>query len=215
VRKLTPVVAEAIEENSLAGQIVNAASFREGPVAAGELLTLLADLGEGECQVSFDGAPVPLLYVSVSQANFQAPYAIAGKDSTRIELRLKGKTRLTRSVQVSAAAPGIFMADGGSGQAAAWLEDGTQNSILNAAPRDSLLKFFVTGEGLLSSQKPLAASAAGMPAELVSAATAPGLTGVLQVTIRLPGAWTPSGVQPLVFTAGGVESQPGVTVVLR
>src|SRR5258708_4928164 len=103
---------EAIDESSLtidsnSGQarqnkVLNAASFTEGPLAPGEIISIFGDnIGPatpaasspddagfipkdlGGVAVSFDGALAPLLYASSSQINAIVPFAVADKASSQ------------------------------------------------------------------------------------------------------------------------------------
>jgi len=106
---------EAIDESSLmidsnSGQarqnkVVNAASFTEGPVAPGEIITIFGDnIGPvtpaastpgddgfipkalGGVAASFDGALAPLLYVSSSQINAIVPSPLRQRSARRRSL---------------------------------------------------------------------------------------------------------------------------------
>ena len=168
VRLLSPTwepVAAAMETLT----IVNAASMLPGPIAPGQIVSILgsrlgpqaeasAKLDESgslprrlnDVEVLWDGKPGPLLYASGAQLNAQVPYAVASQKETQIEVRYKGRPVATQTVSVAEAAPALFTLEGGRGQAAALNEDGTLNSPSNPAARGSIITLFATGEGLLA-----------------------------------------------------------------
>ena len=168
---------EAIDELSLkidpnSGQarqnrVVNAASFVDGPVAPGEIISIIGDqIGPPAPAVSsanadgliprvlagvgasFDGTLAPLLYASSSQINAIVPFAIAGQPSTRAQVTYNGSTVLALSLPVRGAAPALFTFDpSGSGQAAALNQDFGINSSGNPAGKGSIVMLFATGAG--------------------------------------------------------------------
>ena len=94
--------------------VVNAASFVDGPVAPGELITIFgAGLGPTEgalgqlnnagrvdnslagTMVLFDGVPAPLFFVRDDQINAQVPYGVDGKNATSLQV-VYGTTRPAR-----------------------------------------------------------------------------------------------------------------------
>jgi uncharacterized protein (TIGR03437 family) len=168
IRKLTPsttAIAAPIAVPSTA-TLVNAASLRAGPVAPGEILSILADdIGPtvgafgafeaagaldtllGETQVLFDGLPAPLIYVQQSQIKVQVPYEVATVASTHVQVFHSGKLQVDVSLPVTPAAPGVFTLSGGTGPAQIFLQDGSLNSATNPADPDSIITIFATGEG--------------------------------------------------------------------
>lgn len=164
IRVLTPALEP--EPVTLAeGAVVHAATLRPGPVAPGQLVTILAP-GAGPArdsgprfepggrlatrleglEVLWDGKPGPLLYASRDEIRAQAPYAIAGQKETVLEVRLNGELRFASTLPVVEASPALFTV--GDGLVAALNEDGTANSPSNPAARGSIVTFFATGEGL-------------------------------------------------------------------
>jgi len=117
------------------------------------------------------------------------------------------------SSKVVSAAPGIFTVSNGSGQAAAGNEDGTVNSVLNPAPRGSIVTLYATGEGQNVSAVGL--KIGGYIAELLYAGPAPGFQGLMQINARVPGGFAPTGIQPVVLSIGTATSQGGVTIAVK
>ncbi len=150
----------------LATSIVNAASLTGGPVAAGEIVTLLglnlgphspAHLslgGDGKVTTSlaglrvlFDGIPAPLLYAADVQVNAVVPYEIAGRAAVPVAVEFNGQ-RFSTGIPVAASAPALFTADGtGRGQARATNQDGSPNGTAHPAPRGWAVRFLATGVG--------------------------------------------------------------------
>ena len=156
------VLAGTSERLSEAG-VLNAASLTAGPVAPGEIVTLLghgigpafravpeagpSSLALGGTSVWFDGKQAPLLLASSGQINAIVPYSVAGQ-TTEIVVRKEGLTAATASVPVGPAAPGIFVLSGnGVGPAAILNEDSTVNSAANPAQRGAVISIFATGAG--------------------------------------------------------------------
>ncbi len=147
--------------------IQNAASFRGGPVAPGEIVTIypanagppalvgaqltserrIATLLAGT-RVLFDDVAAPLVYVVRGQISAVVPYDVAGRAFTRIVVEFNGVRSRPVAIPVVAAAPGIFTANGsGSGAAVVVNQDGSLNGPASPAPRGTIVIFFATGEG--------------------------------------------------------------------
>jgi uncharacterized protein (TIGR03437 family) len=212
--------------------VVNAASLNPGAVAPGEAITifgsglgpqtgagavidptgLLANLLEGT-EVRFDGVPAPLYYAQANQINVQVPYTVAGNTLTHIEVFYQGVSVNTADVAVAAAAPGIF--------SPAVNQDGSYNSQDNPAQRGTFLTFYATGEGLTNGPNlsglpaaapypqpdlPVTVTVSGVTAQIAWYGSAPGLVGLLQANIRVPGGYVPAGAVPLELTVGTAVS---------
>ena len=224
VRMLTPVSA-----GIAVTAVTNAASNLPGAVAPGEMVVLYGS-GLGAVQaVLFNGVAGPLLYATPGQVGAVAPYALNG-GTVQVVVQSAGATSAPVAVAAAATAPGVFTADGsGRGQAAAVNQDGTSNATASPAPAGSVLSLYATGEGQTSPAgvdgKPAAAplpqplapvtvTIGGVSAQVLYAGGAPGqIAGLMQVNVVVPSGL--SGAVPLVLTAGGVPSQPGVTVAVR
>jgi uncharacterized protein (TIGR03437 family) len=148
--------------------ISNGASFAEGPIAPGELITLRGTgLGPATAtiglpgpdgllptqlngvQVTFDGVPAPILYAQAQQVNVQAPFELL-QSSTKIQVSYNTVTTNPTTVAVQSAAPAIFHVDPTSSQGAILNQDNTSNSPSNPAPRGSYVSVYGTGGGLTS-----------------------------------------------------------------
>ncbi len=168
---------EAVDESSFvvdpnSGETVpnhalNAASFAEGTVAAGEIFTIFStNIGPptpafavvsangliskklAGVTAFFDGTAAPLLYVSSTQMNAIVPFAVDGQSSTHVVVNYNGNVVWEAGLAVSYTAPGLFTADSsGAGQAAALNQDFGMNSSTNPAAKGSIVMLFATGAG--------------------------------------------------------------------
>ena len=195
---------------------------------------LLASTRSGTA-VLFNNIPAPLLFVEGSAVSGIAPYEIAGLSNVQVVVEVEGQRSAPMTVVVQATSPGVFSLNySGTGQAVAdqYINgQGTLNSSGNPLPAGTLVSIYVTGEGqtvpagtdgLFSSTvvpKPVASvsvSVGGVPQTNINyAGEIPGDPGgVMQVNFFLA-AGTPSGMQPVTVTVGGVASQSGLTLVVQ
>jgi uncharacterized protein (TIGR03437 family) len=225
-----PVVVTA----PLALTVENAASQIAGPVAPGELVTITgAGLGPqagaggtydssgllanqlAGTEVRFDGVPAPLLYAQSGQINVQVPYTVSGNGTTHMEVFYQGRSVGTLDLTVAANSPAVF--------STIVQQDGTFNSQTNPAPHGTFLTFYATGDGIEYGPDlaglpaaapypypvlPVTVTLAGMAAQVTYAASAPGLVGILQVNLLVPGSYVPSGAVPLILMVGTVQAPP-------
>jgi len=184
-------------------------------------------------RVLFDGIPAPILYSSETRMDVVAPYAIAGRPSTRVQVENSGARSESLELTLSPdAAPGIFSLDGsGRGQAAALNENGTVNGPSNPASQTGVLVFYATGEGqirpvgqdgriiatdLRVPVLPVAVNIGGVPVEVLYAGSAPNLvSGVMQVNVRLNSEVPRGAAVRLELRVGPAPSQAGLTVAIQ
>jgi len=159
------VTAVATPTIAVAG---NGASFLPGPIAPGELITIVgANMGPAtpasfrlnsvgaidpilaETQVLFDNIPGTVLYTSQTQVNVIVPYGIFGRLSTRMTISYRGQISSALELRIADSSPGIF-AIGGSTQGAIVNQNNTVNTASNPAPKGSVVTVYVTGEGQTS-----------------------------------------------------------------
>jgi uncharacterized protein (TIGR03437 family) len=159
LRKLTDLETPG-EPFLSASCVLNAASFvshiesGQPGVSPGEIVTLKGTgLGPAAAaldgtQVLFDGAPAPLLYVQDAQINAVAPYSIAGKAQTVIQVKYNGQTTRDVTIPVSPVSPALFEQPNGI----PWVlnQDGTVNSASSPVARGGFLTFYLTGGGQTS-----------------------------------------------------------------
>jgi uncharacterized protein (TIGR03437 family) len=100
----------------------------------------------GGVQLTIDGIPAPLLYVSASQINTVAPVELNGSAPVSLQLTV-GTTPLPPfRLVIDPAIPAVFRLPGGN--AAAINQDGTLNSQSNPAKAGSIVSVWATGVGL-------------------------------------------------------------------
>lgn len=145
--------------------VVNSASYLEGAVAPGELITIFganlgpttqagAELSAGHVtdvaantQVVIGGVAAPILFASSTQINTIVPFEISGS-TAQLQVMYQGQTTASVSVNVQPASPAVFSADStGGGQGAILNQDGTVNSPTNPAARGSVVVLYATGAG--------------------------------------------------------------------
>jgi len=247
--RLESLLADQPPSFTAAG-VVNAASYASGGVSPGEILTLFGsrmgpamltgltvtggkvDSLLAETRVLFDGIAAPLVYVWDKQVSAVAPYEIAGKESTQVEVEYRGKRSASVSIPVVPAKPGIFALDAtGQGPGAILNQNFSVNSADNPESIGNVVQIFATGAGLMDPAVPNG-TLVGLPLPRVRlpvsvriggidvldvqyAGGAPTLVaGVLQVNAKIPAGVTPGNV-PVVIIIGGVESQANLTVAVK
>ena len=118
--------------------IVNAASFDDGAVSPGEIMSIFGlRLGPpagaglvlnggrvsteaGGVRVWFDTTPAPILFARDDQVNVVAPFSIAGKQTVQVQIEWRGAWSRPIRLPVAAANPGLLTLDqSGQGQIAA------------------------------------------------------------------------------------------------
>jgi uncharacterized protein (TIGR03437 family) len=127
--------------------------------------------------------------------------------------------------------PGMFTSNqSGTGQIAAFNQDGSLNSASKPAARGSVVSLYATGAGLWDRsvpngaimdanlarpQLPVYVRIGTEPVEVVYAGSAPTLVnGGLQVNIRIPDT-AESGNQPIKLIVGTSASAPGTTIAIQ
>ena len=212
IRALTPQADAA--EVAVSPTIVNAASLAPGSIAPGEIVMLFgAGFEAAQTKLLFNGEPATILNAGPGQIDALAPADLSPNSIIQLSIAVSGSQIATLPVPVVAAAPGIFTTGNGSGPAAANNQDGSVNSESNPAARGSVISFYATGGG--SDLGSVTVEIGGYAAQVPYAGPAPGFPGLIQINAQIPAGFLPPGVQPLVMTAGGSASQPGVTIAIR
>jgi uncharacterized protein (TIGR03437 family) len=218
-----------------------AGPYLDGQVAPGEIISLYGtNLGPDQAvalkldssgfittelagvQVTFDGIPAPVIMAQRNQLNVQAPYEIAGKNVTAMQITSAAGTSQSCPLQVAVSEPGILTVD--TLYAAAINQDGSINTQYNPAPQGSIITLFATGTGLwngdlktgqvasaslVSPQSPVKVliSSNLVEAEVLYAGSAPTLTdGVVQLNIRLPIASAYNLITQFILQVGDAQS---------
>ena len=149
-----------------AAGIVSAASFQNGNVSPGEILTIFGKaLGPsdgiglgidangdvatqlGPTRVLIDGQPVPMVFAQRNQVSAVAPFSLTAPSAT-IQVEVDGNTSDAVVLPVAAARPGLFsLTQTGTGQGAILNQDNSVNGPQNRATRGSVIQIFATGGG--------------------------------------------------------------------
>jgi uncharacterized protein (TIGR03437 family) len=228
--------------------VVNAASGVSGAVSPGEIVVIFGS-GLGPAQltqcpvntqgnigtqcagtnVSFNGAPAPIIYTKETQVAAIVPYSVSGA-TAQATVTYQGQTTSVFSVNVASVAPGIFTLDStGKGQAAAVNQDGSINTVGHPAPIGSYISLFATGQGQTSpagndgqpAQVPLpqpilpvTVTIGGQTVIPQYAGGAPGeVAGLMQVNVRIPSGIQTGDAVPVTLQVGNASSQT-VTIVV-
>jgi uncharacterized protein (TIGR03437 family) len=168
IRKLT---APGTAQISAAG-VVNAASFKSGSIAPGEMVSIfgsgigpatgagaqltsagLVSTSVAQTQVLFGGTAAPLIYVSSGQINAVVPYEVAGQSTVPLQVQYQGAGSNSAALNVAATSPAIFVISpqGQTPQQGAILnQDSSINGASNPAAAGSVIQIYATGEGVTS-----------------------------------------------------------------
>src|SRR5205823_4771703 len=131
--------------------------------------------------VLFDGVPAAVMATQASQIQVVAPYALAGKTTTVIQVEYKGRKTNPITVRVADTAPGILtQASNGKGQAQINNADGSVNAPGNGAGASTTVVIFGTGEGQTDP---------------------PGIDGKIATDIQ------PTPVNPVSVQIGGIQAE--------
>ncbi len=214
-----------------AAGLVNAATYLSGAVAPGEIIAIFGAGYAAPMRVLFDGVAAPVLYVTERQVGAVVPFGVAGKSVVRVQLEQAGRMSNSITVNVAAAAPGLFTAAAsGRGSGAILNSDGSLNGDGNPAERGSIVVLWATGFGEMRpglrdgelAGAPYAEPVNGYVVrigervcEVLYGGAAPGLVaGVVQLNVRVPGDIGP-GVMPVSVEVGGVKSPRTVSLAVR
>ncbi len=242
----TPSSAPGIDAPEIdGGCVVNAASYLSivasgypgGAVAPGEIISVFgAGLGPANgvgavvdskgrvattlasVTLTFDGVPAPILYAQASQINAIVPFEVSGKQTTQLQLKYQGASSNVATLLVTDSAPGIFtMGALGSGQAAAFNQDGTLNSSSNPASKGSIVSVWATGLGLLDASYSDGQIVAGplgklvIPAVVYIYAEQPAVQYIRTSTHR---DWSAGAIQLNVVVPPDAPSGPSVPIYI-
>jgi endo-1,4-beta-xylanase len=181
----------------------------------------------GNVQVTVNGTPAPLYYVSPGQVDFQIPYSVA-PGSALVQVTSNGTAGRSAAITVQPAAPSILTYVDGSGNTRAVVQnqDYTINSATNCAAPGSYLTAYLIGSGPLNHPIPTGAAAPSSPlssetltttatmgttaATVTFAGMAPGFVGLMQVDLQAPNV---SGDLPLQIQVGTFASNQGLVCV--
>ncbi len=190
--------------------------------AAAASPSLPVALGGASVVFEAGGLSVPgrLSYASGGQLNVQVPWELDGRSSAQMRVLVDGFESESYTLPLASYAPAVFEANG----LAAALDSGYR-LITNGNParRGQPVQLYVNGLGPVDNQPasgepspaehlartrvPAVVTIGGKPAQVLFSGLAPNLVGLYQINAMVP-ADAPSGSQPVVIGAGGVESKP-------
>lgn len=223
----------AAQAQTVVQAVTDAASFAPR-VAPGELATIfgsnLANFTQpasgfplpktmGGATVYVNNAPVPLLYVSQTQINFQVPSSLAAGTANMYVNRSGGQSALFKFT-VLANSPAIFQDTSNHAIAQNANNNYSTNSASDPVASGDVLVVYLTGQGAVDNpvadgtatpDSPTASATAtatatigGMSATVQFVGLTPGFTGLAQANIVVPALATAD--YPLVITVGGYVS---------
>jgi uncharacterized protein (TIGR03437 family) len=204
IRVLTP--AAVTDRTPTIVSMMNAASYSDGPISPGEMVTILGTgIGPataagatmdpatgklftniGGVQVLFSGVPAPMIYASSTQVSAVAPYEIASFANPSVRIQYLGETSNADQVTLATTAPGLFTQNSsGSGPGAILNQDNSLNGPGHPAAKGSIVQVYMTGEGQTS------------PA---------GITGSITTATLPPPQVTPAPMQLITVLIGGQQA---------
>ncbi len=220
--------------------VLNAASLLPGPIAPGEVVTLLGNsfrMGDSrrvsDTTVLVNGTPAPVLYASTNQVNVIIPQSTTPAVPAVLSVLYLNQSMATVSVPVTDVAPGIFtQVSTGVGTGAILNQDYSLNSESQPADRGSSVMIFATGSGVMnppladgqitpsttnsSPIVPVSVQIGGIDAPVSYAGAAPSLiAGILQVNCQVPMEVMPGPAVPVILQIGTGASQTGVTMAIK
>jgi uncharacterized protein (TIGR03437 family) len=230
--------------------VANAASYSSTAVSPGEIVTIFgSNLGPASLalyqlnggafpvsiagtQVLFDGTPAAMIYASPGQVSAVAPYGLAGKTTTNVQVQYQGAASSGVAAPVQAATPGIFSLDAsGLGPGAILNQDSSLNGGPNPAAKGSVVAIYCTGSGVTNPAStdgaitgtplPLltgnvSVTIGGIPANVLYSGGAPqAIAGLTQINVEVPAAVTAGPSVPVVVQVGTAQSQAGVTMAVK
>jgi uncharacterized protein (TIGR03437 family) len=207
--------------------IVNAASFKSGGLAPGEIVDIWGrGFGPSDVRVLFDGTAASIIHSLPDRVAAVVPYSVV-QDQTRVEVEYQGFRTNAAELPVVAAAPGIFTdASNGSGMVAGGvlLDNGSWVRIGPArwAIRGTYVCLYITGEGRIYERTPFPGPVGPVTVRFGGVASH-GLdnwvglvyNGVTQVNAYVPHSVVPGPAVPVEISVGGVPAQSGVTIPVQ
>lgn len=173
--------------------VSNAADSEQKTLVAGSFATIMGTRLTGNTlKVTFDGVPAAVTYASEKQLNVIVPAEMAGKQTASLVVSVDGTASAPVTVNLGIAAPAIF-------PGAVLNQDNTVNGASAPAATGSVVQVFATGlpaAGVITAK----VHDVAIPVPVYGGA-APGMPGVQQVNIQIPG-YLPT-MQTYVYVCGG------------
>ncbi len=240
---LTAPPPPALTDNA----VVNGATFaRNVAIAPGAIVTIFGtNLASGPAtatltplpitlggtSVTFNGEPVPLIYVSPTQINAQAPFDMA-TGLVKVQVQRGTVTSAVTNSNAALYSPGIFIVNGTTGEGA--ILHATNNALVSTtapARGGEYISIYATGLGpvkipvaagnVAPSTPPFAETMAqpvvmigNQQAVVTFSGLAPGFFGLYQINAIVPGS-VAAGMQTVQVNMGGYTSNTAMMAVTR
>lgn len=133
------------------GEIVTLKGTGLGPASGSSFTATGNTVGTllAQTQVFFDGLAAPVLYAQNGQVNVVAPYGLAGKSQTVIQVQYQGRAAPAVTLPVSPTSPALFE-NQDTFMPLVFNGDFSLNSTANPAHTGGLIVLFLTGAGATS-----------------------------------------------------------------
>lgn len=191
----------------------------------------LANVSIGFDTPSGRSYPGRLYFVSPGQINLQVPWELQGLNSAQIKVSIGDISSGLYALPLNEHSPALFEIPDPGGSVVAAALDAQFRLVTTANPlvRGQSGQLYGNGLGPVTNQPatgepspagPLAETRStptvtigGRPAQVLFSGLTPGSVGLYQINI-IPAADTPTGLQPVVVTIGGIASKP-VNMAIR
>jgi uncharacterized protein (TIGR03437 family) len=158
--------------------VQNSATLQPGPLVAGSLATVIGHNFGNSSVATFDGQPAQRLAANDSLMILQVPDTLAGKTTAQVTIVNDAIVGSPAAVSLAPVAPGIFGIVN---------QDNSLNGAAHPASRGSVLQIFATGLISAGSGTVSARIAGREILSLYYAGPAPGVPGMQQVNVTVPG----------------------------
>ncbi|MCC6539931.1 MAG: S8 family serine peptidase [Bryobacterales bacterium] len=191
----------------------------------------LANVSIGFDTPSGRSYPGRLYFVSEGQINLQVPWELQGLNGAQIKVSIGDISSGLYALPLNEHSPALFEIPDPGGSVVAAALDAQFQLVTTANPlqRGQSGQLYGNGLGPVTNQPatgepspagPLAetrttptVTIGGRPAQVLFSGLTPGSVGLYQINI-IPAADTPTGLQPVVVTIGGIASKP-VNIAIR
>jgi uncharacterized protein (TIGR03437 family) len=178
-------------------KVVNTATLAAAPLVPGSVSTLQGSGFRGQAlTVTVGGEPATVIYVDDSLIIFIVPAALSSQTSADVVVSVDGANSFPMRAVVASAYPVIFAH-------AIRNQDWTENTAFSPAPRGSILQIF--GSGIPSGASVTAQVGSVLNVFPSYAGPAPGIPGLQQVNVPVPGNVVPGATQ--IILCASVNNQ--------
>ncbi|MCI0433969.1 MAG: IPT/TIG domain-containing protein, partial [Gemmatimonadetes bacterium] len=186
----------------------NLARPESATVAPGSLVTIGGTGFSGQSvAVTFDGIDATVLSMADDRVNALAPASLAGKSSAELVVTVDGERSAPRVIALAEIAPAIF-------PNGVLNTDYSVNGELNGAPVGSVLQIYATGL-LAPVAGPVSVKLHDRVLSPAWAGHAPGIPGVQQVNVAIPGDLPAMTTEVLVCGHGSASPEPICSVPVK